>query len=184
MKNPLLSLFLILTFGLSIIIGTSCKKISEDITAANALIGLWRPGGTSVEIKVEEIGIIEYLMTEFGYSEEEAQDIRDDIIADAVDINLKSITFYGDKTYHEIKTDKREEEGLWSVSVDGKILTLYFEDEEDNITILEQTSSKLKLQLPTIYEDVDFDDNGVNESALEIIVEQDLSKTSKGGMGQ
>ncbi len=184
MKNPFLNLLLILVFGLSIAIGTSCMKISEDVTAANALIGLWRPGGTSVETKVGDVDIIEYLMTNFGYSEEEAKDIRDDIIADVLGINLGSITFYGDKAYHEIRYDQSEEKGLWSVNVDGKILTLYFENEEDNLTILEQTSSKLKLQLPTIYEDVDFDDDGVNESTLEIIVVQNLSKTSKGGMGQ
>ena len=184
MKNPLLSLILIIVVSLSLVISSSCKKISEDITAANALVGLWRPGGTSVEIKVSEVDIIEYLMSNFGYSEEEAKDIWDDIIEDVLDLNLESITFYGDKIYHEIRTDKSEEEGLWSVSADGKILTLYFEDEEDNLTILEQTSSKLTLQLPTIYEDIDFDDDGVNESVVEIIVEQNLSKTSKGGMGQ
>lgn len=184
MKNPLLIITLILVFSLSSSLVSSCKKISENVYAANALVGVWRLGGTTVEITVEGVDIIEYLMTTYGYTEDEAQEIKDDIIDDVFDNYINSITFYGDKTFQATMIDRAEESGTWSVNADGKTLDLYFEEEEVSLTILEQTSSSLKLQFPAKFEDVDIDDDGVNETTLEINIEQDLTKTSRGGMGQ
>ena len=184
MKKSFTTVILVLVFSLSFSLVSSCTKISENVYAANALVGVWRLAGTTIEITVEEVDVIEYLMITFGYTEDEAQEIKDDIVDGIFDNYINSITFYGDKTFQATMSDYAKESGTWSMSADGKTLKLFFKEEEVSLTILEQTSSALKLRFPTKFEDVDIDEDGVNETTLEINIEQGLTKSSRGGMGQ
>ena len=92
------------------------------------------------------------------------------------------IDFNGDRTYEVTLNNDDKESGEWSVSPDGKILNFYFEGEKNELAILKLTASLLRVQFPTQYEDVDIDNDGVNETTVEINRTQDINKQI-GGMG-
>ncbi len=165
-------------------LGTSCDKVTEDITAANALIGVWRPDGANVTVMSDGMEIVAYLTTNFGYTTAEAEEMRDEIIADQVNYNLNKITFYGDRTYVLVKSDLSETEDKWAVNSEGNILNLYNGEKVDTIKIQDQTSSRLELLLQAVVNEADFDLDGENESLVEVTTTIKLTKTSRGGMGQ
>ena len=175
---------LILVFGLSIIFGLSCTKITEDVTAKNALVGRWTVNGTpSVLVTVEGVDAVQYLMDNFGYTEEEAGDIVDNVIEDLTGHKIGVITLFGNNTFYFSTDTEGEPDGSWSISADGKILNLVTMNKDRDLIILEQASNEIRLQLPTVYRDADIDADGENETTFEIIVEQRMKKAN-GGMGQ
>ena len=184
MKSPLLNKALILFFCFSIALGTSCEKISVDITARNALIGSWRAISTSpYKVTVEGEDAVQYLMDTFGYTEDEAQKIIDDILDDLGGMGIGVLSLYGDNAFYFATTSEGDPDGSWSVGADGKTLSLFMGSVENKLLILEQASSSVELQMPTVYMDVDFDGDGEKETTLEIVVSQKYFK-NKGGMGQ
>lgn len=177
MKNTLLNSALILILSFSIVLISSCKKEDEDDAVKDDLIGTWTLGETSVEITVGNMDVIQYMVAIFGFPENEAQMAVDSLITEINNDNTGTINFEEDNTYHLILTNSNEEEyGTWSVSNNGNTLNLYFYDGEDNLPILSLTASSLHLEIPTEFEDVDLDDDGVNETTLEIGGDLRLSK--------
>ena len=177
MKNPFLTYTVILVLSISTILVSSCKKEVELNETENDMVGTWTLGQTSVEITVDGINVIEYLTTFFDLTEAEAQAAVDSIVSEINEDNKGSIAFKADKSYHISFTNSGDQEdGNWSVSNDGNTLNLYFEDEENNLAILSLTTSAALLGLPTEYEDVDVDDDGVNETTLKMDMELSLTK--------
>ncbi len=177
MKNPFLIYAVILVLSLSTILVSSCKKEDELNETENALVGTWTMGQTSVEITVDGMDVIEYLITVFDIPEAEAQAAVDSIISEINESSAGTIAFKADNSYHLNFTNTSEEEdGTWSVSSDGNTLNLYFENEENNLPILSLTASSALIGIPTEYEDIDVDDDGVNETTLKIDMELNLTK--------
>jgi len=177
MKNPILIYSLILFIGLSTVLVSSCKKEDEANQSENSLVGTWTMGQTSVDITVDGIDVIQYLTTNFDISQEVAQGAVDSIVNEINESNKGTIAFKADNSYHLSFTNTTEEEdGNWSVSSDGNTLNLYFENEESNLPILSLTASTVLIGLPTEYEEVDVDDDGLNETILKLDMELSLSK--------
>lgn len=174
---------MLLTFLGSTIFFFSCNKITEDADVANALIGHWRFTETSVNLTVDGDDLIQYLTTDLELSESEAKSVSDSIIAD-VKQNYKGAIFFGtDKVFVLGLTNKEEESGTWSVSADGQTLNLIFENDEKHFQILALTAQVLVLEPMVKNIDVDFDNDGVAETALEITTIVNLFKSSNGGIG-
>jgi len=116
-------------------------------------------------------------MDEFGIGSEEAQTELDIIIAEVQQSLAGNIVFNDNKSYHlSLPFENEEEDGTWSISSDGNTLNLYFENEEDNLHIISLESYLLVLQLPTNKEEADLDEDGINETVLDIYIELNLSK--------
>lgn len=175
MKNTLSKLGFIFTLVLSIIIVTSCNKESEGEKATNDLLGTWTFSGTDVELTANGQDIIDYMTSDFGYTQEQAQMLVDIYTAGIEAGNTGTINFKDDNTYHMVSPDGNED-GTWSMSEDGNTLTVKFEQETDNLTVVSLSSSALTLKLPSETEEVDFDDDGDNETTLEIKMELKLTK--------
>jgi len=155
---------------------SACKKETEGDKTENTLVGKWTIGETSVEITVEGVDVIEYMVTNFGYTTEEAQSVVDSFIQEINDGNTGTINFKSDNTYQLSFTNTNDEEdGTWSVSSDGNTLNLYFDNEEDNLPILSLTSSLAMIGIND-QEDVDLDDDGENETILDLDMALSLSK--------
>jgi len=185
MKISVLKIAFIFVFSFSIILASSCKKENDGENAGNAneveksLFGKWIMAEQSspVTITVYDISFIDYVMSEYGIGSEEAQAELDMLIAEVQQSLEGNIVFNDNKSYHlSMPFENEEEDGTWSISSDGKTLNLYFENEESNLYIVSLESHLLVLQLPTNKEDIDLDEDGVNETVLDIYVELKLSK--------
>ena len=175
MKNtlPTIVLFMTLIFTMNIL--QSCSKEDEEEKATNNLLGTWTIGTTSADLSVDGVDMVTYMTTNFDYTEQTAQMLIDFFTAGIETSNQGTINFKDDNTYRLINSDGTED-GTWSLSNDGNTLTLVYEDETSNLTIVSLTSSNLKLQIPTETEDVDLDDDGDNETTVDINMELNLSK--------
>jgi len=182
MKNLFSTLVIILVLSFSISIISSCHKVTENIAVADAIVGYWRFGETSVEVTVDGVDFVQYATTKFGLTTEEAEDLLDNILDDVLENYAGQIDFNGDRTYEVTLNNDDKESGEWSVSPDGKILNYYFENKKNELVILKLTASLLRVQFPKQYEDVDIDNDGVNETTVEINRTQDITKQI-GGAG-
>lgn len=175
MKTSLLKFTILFTLVLSVILVTSCSKESEEEKATNNLIGTWTFGDTDVELTANGQDIIDYMTSNFDYTPEQAQMLVDIFTAGMASENTGTVNFKDDNTYHSVTPDGNED-GTWSMSEDGNTITLKYEQETDNFTIVSLSSSAMTLKLPTETEDVDFDDDGDDETTLEIKMELKLTK--------
>jgi len=175
MKNPLLTLALIFTLSLTIIIASSCSKETDSEKAKNDLIGTWTIDNTTSDLTVGGVDLVTYMTTNFDYTQQEAETLVNAFIA-AIDVsNEGTINFRDDDTYR-ITTPDETEDGTWSVNDDGNKLILVYDDGTDNLTIVNLSSSDLTVSFPTETEDVDLDDDGDDETTINIDMTVDLSK--------
>lgn len=174
MKNPLLTLALFFSICLTLIITPSCNKDEEE-KATNNLLGTWTIGTTSADLSVDGEDLVTYMTTNFDYTEQSAQFLVNIFTGALESENQGTITFNDDNTYRLVNSDGTED-GTWSIHNDGNTLTLVYENETDNLTILSLSASNLKLRIPTETEDIDLDDDGDNETTVDINMELNLSK--------
>lgn len=175
MKKRLPISVLIIFLSFSISLTTSCSKESEDEKKTNDLIGTWTIGSTTADLSVDGVDMVTYMTTNFDYTEEQAQFMVNLFTAGLEGSNQGTINFKDDNTYTLTNSDGVEN-GTWSVNNDGSTLTLVYENETDNLTIVSLSSSNLKLRIPTETEDIDLDDDGVDETTIDIDMELNLSK--------
>lgn len=175
MKKLLPVLALLITLTLSISLTTSCSKESEDEKKTNDLIGTWTIGNTTADLSVGGVDMVTYMTTNFDYTEEQAQMLVNLFTAGLEGSNQGTVNFKDDNTYTLTNSDGVEN-GTWSVNNDGSTLTLVYQNETDNLTIVSLSSSNLKLRIPTETEEVDLDDDGIDETTVDIDMELNLSK--------
>lgn len=162
---------------------TSCQKSTEDIIIVNGLIGMWRVHGSEIDTTVEGEELVDYLVNNFGYTEEKAQDFSDDFITENYHLEVASVSFKADKTYLLELINQDEEDGTWLVSADGKLLSLIESGDTTQFEILDITANSLSIQLPTEQNTVDADGDGEDETTVDVNIIQSLGKFSNGGMG-
>jgi hypothetical protein len=178
MKTFIKPIFLI-AISFSLVFFNSCET-DDDEQVKSDLIGTWTIDDSDVEIKVGGVDLVDYLIEMFDIPQEQAQDIADLLSGDYGDVEASTITFNEDNTY-QVNFGDGVENGTWSVSSDGKTLTITEvnddgEDYVDNLTITSLTSSMLVLTLPTETEEIDLDEDGINETTMEISVVITLTK--------
>ncbi len=115
------------------------------------------------------------MTTNLDYTEQQAQMLVDIFTAGMEASNQGTVNFKDDNTYTLTNADGVEN-GTWSVNNDGSTLTMVYQNETDNLTILSLSSSNLKLKIPTETETVDLDDDGTEETTIDIEMELNLSK--------
>lgn len=125
----------------------SCGKDDEGGDISSSLIGVW--SFTNVEIQEFTINgqdFVEYFVQELGLTEAEAEEIalefEESAEADAGLANVK-VEFKADNTFKTTETGEPDETGTWSLSDDGKTLTI--DDEEFTVKTL--TSSQMVLAM-------------------------------------
>jgi hypothetical protein len=157
--------------AVAIVTISSCKKDNEDENNNSSnnpsLVGTWTISESTVNITANGMDIVEYMMNTFGYTQEQAQLIEDFLLLDIENGYSGTITFNSDNTYNVVTPDDTEN-GTWSLSGDGKTLTLTYEDGTDNLTVVSLTSTTLILQQPTETEMIDFDDDGIDETTMQL----------------
>jgi hypothetical protein len=181
MNKQFFKLALLLFIGFAVVSFSSCKKDENANAQPNAIIGNWTVNKTTVSLTVGGMDLIAYLTTNFGVTTEEAQAFEDMLKEDYpdTDTDTETVEFKADNSYHIASIDMTDEEdGTWSVSGDGKTLSLVDSDQDQtNLEIVSLTASALVLttQLDES-EEFDFDEDGVNESTIDIGLELNLSK--------
>jgi len=178
-KNILL--VIIIAFSISVI--SSCSKddekiIETDDETVDALIGAWDISESNIEMTTGADEYILYLTTFYGVSADSAQVMLDLFMDNYFDIEqiVGVITFNSDQTYL-ITTDDSNESGTWLKSMDGKMLTISSEGEDDQIlNIWELTNATLVLGFLMESEYFDLDENGSEETLFEFEMLLHLSK--------
>ena len=182
MKNLLFYFPLFLVLLTSAVFISSCEKATENVAVEKALVGLWRFGEKTGSVTVDGMDFIQYATTTFGLTEEEAQEVLDDIIDDVLWYTSREIMLNGEKTYQLTIYNVGETYGTWLVSADGETLKLTGDNEVANLTILEIAARALLLRFPTGHQEVDIDGDGENETIVDINMEMTLKK-NVGGAG-
>ena len=167
-------LFLILNVVL--LLPISCEiLLSEQEKTERNLIGTWIMTSVSNDFSVEGVDIDQYLITEYGLSEVEAELFEAELIAKFTGLSL-TVTFNEDYTAHSLNNGEQSN-GTWSASSDGNTLVL---DEgtmfEVEMAIISLTSSSLVLQYPPGTMDVDIDEDQLYETTLTTVMKISFSK--------
>lgn len=136
----------------------------------NDLYGTWTFDKFEYEIKIGDMDIIQFLQTTYGYSEAQAEEFRDLFISeefwlDTPEDMAGTVSFNTDYTYVASFSDEDEiEEGEWSLSADGKILTLQQsenpDDSSDELEISSLSADMLVLTIDTEEMEGEFNDDG------------------------
>lgn len=99
---------------------TACQKSKDNTT--NDLIGTWTAGTATVDTKVGGKPLTQYF-TDQGYSATDAQTYSNLFIVTVQQAFAGTITFKSDNTY-TTNFGGKNESGTWSLSSDGKQLTI------------------------------------------------------------
>lgn len=175
MINRLLNISIIFSLSLLLALNTSCKKKEETNEAINNLMGTWTFNNSDVNLSVDGVDLVTYMVDNFEYSQQEAETLVAYFkLAIGAD-NQGTINFKDDNTY-QLNNSDGEENGSWSMDSEGTILTLNFAGETDNLNIITLNSSSLVLNIPTESEEVDLDDDGDVETTVDVDIELNLSK--------
>jgi hypothetical protein len=183
MKRLILLFPLIFFLGVSQGLFTSCEKITEDIVVVQGLIGMWSPNNSSVEVTANGEDLVTYLVDNFGYTEEEAEDYYDELVSDYFYNAGGSVIFNNEKNYFLKISNTEEESGTWSVSADGAYLYMTFAGQTREFSILKINANTLTVQFPDMQEDLDVEGDGDFETTVSISGERTYGKSSNGGMG-
>ncbi|WOK05143.1 lipocalin family protein [Imperialibacter roseus] len=115
----------------------------DDEGVSSPLIGTWKYSSVDViELSINGQDVVAYLIAEFELSEAEAQEIADGFSINAEeesDITNVTIEFKADNTYVSSQPGEDSETGTWSLSSDGKMLTV----DDQTFEVQTLTSSKL-----------------------------------------
>jgi len=169
---------LLILMSLSLGFLTSCEK-DEGEKASSDLIGTWTIQESSMDVTIDGVDLVAYLMTALGIPEAQAKVFADLFLASEGGMSpTGTITIKDDNTY-TANMDGEVENGTWAVSSDGKTLTISGTDEygpySDVLTIVSLSSSQLVLTITEDSEE-DLDDDGVDET-LDIVITLTLTKS-------
>lgn len=161
--------------GFTVLLAPSCSK-DEAADVASDLVGTWNITDVTVSITANDKDLIAYLVEDFGYDMVTANFLNDMFLDEMAGDISGTITFNKDNTYKVVTPDS-EENGTWSVSDDGKKLTITETGyDPDVMTIVSLTSSTLIIGLPVETEMVDLDDVEGDETTLAVSMEMKLTK--------
>lgn len=166
--NPL-ALLLIVSGTLFL---TSCGGTNEDEgpVLTPLIVGEWQYQSADVDITINDKDIFDYLVAEWGLSEEQAVQFAASFEESMNDFDGMSWKFNADGTY-ELTDPEETESGTWSLSADKSKLTLTSNGESDIINVSTLTSSKLVLSYTETFEE-DMNEDGTNEAfGISIILE-------------
>lgn len=157
-----------------LVLVTGCNKDEEDEIATSDIIGKWTISSVSFDIKLGEVSLIDYLIDQYGFTEEEA-DLYRDLIDSELDSEFEgTIEFKSNQTF-VIDIGGESDTGTWELSADKKTLTLDEGTEDETIAEVKTlTSSQLHL-LFTTNEYFDFDEDGTDD-VMSVVVDMQLVK--------
>jgi hypothetical protein len=124
---------------LFIIFALSCKK---DNDSSSLLVGTWNTTNSVLEVTIDGIDYVEYLVNELGYTQEDAEAI----LTLYQNGGPSQIIFRENGTYIASFVDDDPESGTWRLSEDEKTLTIIPEDDDELIIeIVSLTESSLEV---------------------------------------
>jgi hypothetical protein len=167
---------LILFLSTAILFISTCKKDEETVPPEDLLEGTWKFGETTIDLTVGGVDLVQYVMDNFGYTQQQADLMVAQFAAAVNDDNEGEITFNEDKTYSVAYDSGDTENGTWAINAEGTELTLTYENETDQLFIRTLTSILLIISLPTEVEYVDFDGDEIEETELTMNGELRLTK--------
>ena len=173
MKRFVCKSLIIFTLIATAIALSSCKKEVEVHEAD--LIGTWDIGQAAVDIKVGPISLISFLRTTLQLSDQEAQEMLDDLIADFDYISGGTISFAADYSYQLLNGDF-EENGTWELAGNKLYLTVTGEILEDKPLTFEEMDGSTAFMVLEDDQDIDFDEDGSKDFTATIVIEVELTK--------
>lgn len=160
------SLLLIVTAMLTF---TSCDSDDDkDPSGESLIVGTWTYESSTVDIKVDDVDLIEYLIDVLELGEEEAEDLELEWQED-FDLGIESWEFEADGTF-TYEADEETATGTWSLSNDGKTLTITESGESQSAEVETLTSGVLELYISDSF-DEDLNEDGTDEElSIEVTI--------------
>jgi len=170
--------FLLLFGALSLFVFISSCSEDEEPAAKSDLIGLWTIDEANVDATIGGQSITDYFINVLGASEIEAGIAAAFIesIIQATFSGTGTIDFKDNNTYFS-NIGGEIDDGTWSVSSDGKTVTLDAGTvDETTVNIISLSGNTLKISFTQV-ETEDIDDNPATpDVAIDILVEMTLTK--------
>ncbi len=165
-----------LLIGFMFLFLAACNNDDEDEAGTEAdLVGLWTTQSVSLDVTLNGEDFLQYLVEALGVSESEAQAFMDLSLGDLKNNFEGTVDMKSDGTYVSTFGDETID-GTWSLSSDGKKLTLDAgTTDEITMDIVELTSNTLKLAFSETETTEDIDGDDVNDE-LKIDIEMTLTK--------
>jgi len=142
---------------------SSCNK-DKDATTDNIIIGTWTAGIPTFTVMIGEKTLEQYFTEVLGLSTVEAQALSDyytQMITEDFEVTGDEIQIKSDNTY-TANLGGYPDSGTWSLSADGKKLTIDSSTDSDGpviFDVIELTSNKLKIRMEiSISEDIGGDE--------------------------
>lgn len=175
MKNSVQNLAILCFLSFGILFSTSCSKEDANEETTNDLLGTWTVGQSTVDLTVGGVDLVEHMTTTLEIPQQQADLIVSFFTTAMQQGSVGTITFKDDNSYQFVNAEGTEN-GTYSIGNDGQTLTLNYENEVENLTIVSQSSSSMQLALPQESEEVDLDGDDVNETTIDINMTLNLSK--------
>lgn len=171
MKKSAFKTFTLLSAMMFALVLNSCES-DEGNQFENNLYGTWTLDKMEVSnVEIGGVNVIQVLQTTFGYTLAEAEGVLDSIFSDLGEGFSEvsgTLSFNEDYTYVASLSDEGEE-GEWSLSSDGKILSLLSEEPEE-LEIESLTASQLVILDDVEEAKADLDDDGMEETDVTFTV--------------
>lgn len=148
---------------------------SAELNTEDHLLGTWTTSSIAIEASVGSQSLTDYLVDEVGMSQEEAE-AQYDLFIDSLEPEVTgSLTLNSDNTY-DSSFGGGTDSGTWSLSADGKTLTLFEGQDEIEITINSITATTWNATLGDgIFLDLD-DDPETPDVEVTVVANLTLTK--------
>jgi hypothetical protein len=144
-------------------------------TTSELLIGTWNTSAIDIEVSVGSQTLVDYLIDEVGLSPSEAASQQDQFIDSLEPEITGSLIFNADNTYSS-NFGGGSDNGTWSLSGDGKTITLIEGADQIAVSIQSITSTTLVASLgDSILVDID-DDPGTPDVEITVVATLTMTK--------
>jgi Lipocalin-like domain len=153
------------TFIPVLIIGLVLSSCSKDSTPEEDIVGTWTTESVSFTAKINGKDMTQFLIDDLGLTATEAQQYTALFSAALQQSFTGTMQIKSDNTYTSTLGGESDS-GTWSLSSDGKELTIDSSTEEPTVLdVIELTSGKIHLQ-GTETQTEDLDDDGTAETII------------------
>jgi hypothetical protein len=142
---------------------TACSN--DDEPEISAIVGTWNFGGLDIDIKINDKALLNYLVQDLGYPQNEAvlfEAFLKSSLTSEVPLNNASITFKADGSFEVKENGTVQETGTYELNAAKTLLKLTSGGTTDELEVLELSQSRMVIQFSEIDND-DISEDGVPE---------------------
>lgn len=164
--------------GFSVLFAASCEMFTEEVIREASLVGTWSFEDATAQVYVGNVNITQLLVVTYGLSKEEAEVKLDSLVDDFLEEMGETMMLNEDRTYLIDGQGDNDESGTWEFDAQKDALRLTRSGAEvpEKFTVKDLTQHTMILVMPSGFEVLDLDGDGVLETNCTIVAELHMEK--------